>query len=49
MFNKSIIILAAGQGTRMKSDLSKVLHKLGNSLFKNIFNSSLRVSTLSIV
>ncbi|MGH8558130.1 MAG: bifunctional UDP-N-acetylglucosamine diphosphorylase/glucosamine-1-phosphate N-acetyltransferase GlmU [Methylococcales bacterium] len=35
------IILAAGQGTRMKSSLPKVLHKLGGlSLLEHVFNLS---------
>jgi bifunctional UDP-N-acetylglucosamine pyrophosphorylase/glucosamine-1-phosphate N-acetyltransferase len=37
----SVIILAAGKGTRMKSDISKLLHKIGNL---EIINYVLRTS-----
>ena len=34
------IVLAAGQGTRMKSDLPKVLHKIsGQSLIAHVLNN----------
>jgi bifunctional UDP-N-acetylglucosamine pyrophosphorylase/glucosamine-1-phosphate N-acetyltransferase len=34
--NLSILILAAGKGTRMKSDLPKVLHKIANREMLNL-------------
>ena len=35
------IILAAGQGTRMKSKIAKVLHKVGNkSLLHHVIDAS---------
>ena len=38
--NTTAIILAAGQGTRMKSDLPKVLHKAnGKSLISHVLNN----------
>ncbi|NOX42865.1 MAG: UDP-N-acetylglucosamine diphosphorylase/glucosamine-1-phosphate N-acetyltransferase [Gammaproteobacteria bacterium] len=42
MTNKiSIVILAAGQGTRMKSDLPKVLHVIGNkSLLEHVIETA---------
>lgn len=41
----SIIILAAGQGKRMKSDLPKVLHKLaGRTLLEHVYISALQLN-----
>lgn len=43
----AVAILAAGRGTRMKSDLPKVLHKLGSaSLVERVLNSCLSVQPL---
>ena len=43
----AVAILAAGRGTRMKSDLPKVLHKLGStSLVERVLESSLSVKPL---
>lgn len=40
----SIIILAAGQGTRMKSEIPKVLHKLaGRTLLEHVYISASRL------
>ncbi len=37
----SIVILAAGQGTRMKSEIPKVLHKLaGRTLLEHVYNAA---------
>src|SRR3989338_2424085 len=41
----SIIILAAGQGKRMKSRLPKVLHKLaGRTLLEHVYVSALQLN-----
>ena len=41
----SIIILAAGNGTRMKSPKSKVLHTLsGRSMISHVIDKSLQIS-----
>lgn len=46
----SIIILAAGQGTRMHSDIPKVLHKLaGKSLFEHVYTSASLVNHRQII
>lgn len=43
----AVAILAAGRGTRMKSDLPKVLHELGStSLVERVLESSLSVKPL---
>jgi len=41
----SIVILAAGKGTRMKSAITKVMHKLaGKSLIEHVIDTALRLS-----
>lgn len=49
MTNKvKAIILAAGKGTRMKSELPKVLHKMqGLSLLERVLNQTLKVQNLN--
>ena len=45
----AVIILAAGKGTRMKSDLPKVLHKVcGKSLVGHVINAALSLSPAKI-
>ncbi len=45
MNKKSIIILAAGQGTRMKSSLPKVLHKIsGKPMLYYSIKEALKIS-----
>ncbi len=42
----SVIILAAGQGTRMKSVLPKVMHKLaGKPMLEHVYNRSVELGT----
>jgi len=45
----SVIILAAGQGTRMKSALPKVMHKLaGTPMLEHVYNRSLELGAEDI-
>ncbi|MFH2059760.1 MAG: sugar phosphate nucleotidyltransferase [Pseudomonadota bacterium] len=45
----AVIILAAGKGTRMKSDLAKVLHKVaGKSMIVHVIESAVQVSPNNI-
>jgi bifunctional UDP-N-acetylglucosamine pyrophosphorylase/glucosamine-1-phosphate N-acetyltransferase len=45
----SVIILAAGQGTRMKSALPKVMHKLaGIPMLEHVYNRSLELAAVDI-
>jgi len=46
----SIVIMAAGRGTRMNSDLPKVLHKLsGKTLLNHVISTSLELNPKKIV
>jgi bifunctional UDP-N-acetylglucosamine pyrophosphorylase/glucosamine-1-phosphate N-acetyltransferase len=41
----AVVILAAGEGTRMKSDMAKVLHKIcGKSMIRHILSTVARIS-----
>lgn len=45
MSNLSVIIIGAGKGTRMKSDLSKLLHKIGNlEMINHVINMAKRLN-----
>jgi len=47
--NISVIILAAGQGTRMKSSLPKVMHRLaGSPMLEHVYQRSLEVGAKDI-
>lgn len=48
--NLSVIILAAGRGTRMKSCFSKLMHKIGNlELANHTINTARKLNTQEIV
>lgn len=45
MNNIQIIILAAGKGSRMESDLPKVMHEVGGvPMLETVLNNSLKVT-----
>lgn len=47
--NLDVIILAAGQGTRMRSDMPKVLHKLGGiPLVQRVINTASQLSNARV-
>jgi bifunctional UDP-N-acetylglucosamine pyrophosphorylase / glucosamine-1-phosphate N-acetyltransferase len=49
MLNIDIVIMAAGKGTRMKSDLPKVLHKLaGRALLHHVLDTAAQLSARSV-
>ena len=46
----SIVIMAAGRGTRMNSDLPKVLHKLsGDTMLNHVISTSISLSPKKII
>ena len=47
--NPTVVILAAGQGTRMKSDLPKVLHRIANkSILEHVITTAQQLGAGSI-
>lgn len=49
MSNLSVIIAGAGKGTRMKSNLSKLLHKVGNlEMINHVINTAKQLDTEEI-
>lgn len=49
MSNLSVIIVGAGKGTRMNSDLSKLLHKVGNlEMINHVINTAKQLNTQEI-
>lgn len=49
MSNLSVIIVGAGKGTRMKSNLSKLLHKVGNlEMINHVINTAKQLDTEEI-
>ena len=48
--NLAVVIMAAGKGTRMESDLPKVLHKLSNkTLLNHVIDTSLELNPKKII
>lgn len=48
--NLSVIILAAGKGTRMKSSFSKLMHKVGNlELANHTISTARKLNTQEII
>ena len=48
--NLSVIILAAGMGTRMKSSISKPLHKVGNlEMINHVINMAEKLDSNDII
>ena len=48
--NLSIVILAAGKGTRMKSDLPKVLHKInGKPMIDQVISTAKKLNPFQII
>ena len=46
----SIVIMAAGKGTRMMSDIPKVIHKIANeTLLNHVINTSIKLNPKNIV